>query len=226
MRNFDKAVSALQNAKGIIFDLDGVVLDSEPVHRDVWNAVVQDYTPPMTWEEYETLIGGTDQKSAAFLKSRGEIPLTEAEIVANYMRLLADTLRSGGVPAVAGCAAFVRALDARKKRLAIASASLPENIDLSLISAGVADCFPLRCSGTQVRRSKPAPDIYFKALDMLGLSAEDCVAFEDTDVGIAAAKDAGIFTVAYANPHSGKQTYARADAVIDGYASILRAICE
>ncbi|MEL7609401.1 MAG: HAD family phosphatase [Bacillota bacterium] len=198
---------------GMVFDLDGVIVDSEPVHMELLNGICAPYGPWMSWEEYVPLIGGTDGDVSRYLAERCNLPFPGEELLWRYHELLAG-LGEDALPAIPGVERLMRALLSQGIALAVASASSKINIAKSLRSAGVEHLIRARVSGEDVKRTKPAPDVYLAALAQLDLPAGACAAIEDTAVGVAAAKAAGLYTIGFINPHSGNQDLSGADRVI------------
>ena len=110
----------------------------------------------------------------------------------------------------------VRLLRERGLRLAIASSAVGDEIDEILRRLGVRDAFELIVDGAQVSRAKPDPEAYVVAAKKLGVAPERCIVFEDSQVGVAAAKRAGAYCVAVRNPHAHfRQDLSEADVVLD-----------
>jgi HAD superfamily hydrolase (TIGR01509 family) len=182
----------------IVFDLDGVLVDSE----QVWDAVRQRlvaerggrWTPAAT----TAMQGMSTPEWSAYLTTLGAAG-TPPELARAVIDGMAASYREH-VPLLPGAVDAVTAL-ARRWPLAVASSSPPELIAAVLDAAGVAHEFRAVVSSEQVARGKPAPDVYLAAAARLGVPAADCVAVEDSANGLRAAAAAGMTVVAVPNPH-------------------------
>jgi len=101
-----------------------------------------------------------------------------------------------------------------KFKIALCSGGPRDEVLLKLEKAELIQYFPVIVTGTDVERSKPFPDIYLRAKELIGLPAEECLAVEDTQYGLQAAKDAGLNCVAIPNEYSERQDFSRADMVV------------
>lgn len=182
--------------QGILFDMDGVLVDSEPLfHKAVNIVVARCGADPITEAENNRyLLGTTVAETWVQVKRLRQIPQTPAELLDAYTDVVKAVLRSDLTPRPG-----VRALiaEARRRRLpiAVASSSLREWVNLKLSVIGLADAFPVALGGDDVANGKPAPDIYIQAARLLGLDAAHCVAIEDSPIGLAAARASGAYTV-------------------------------
>ena len=121
---------------------------------------------------------------------------------------------------ILGVDVLVKNLYQNNIRLALASSSPKKNIKLVLEMFGLAPYFEVVVSGQEVVNSKPSPDIFLRAAKLLNLLPEECLVFEDSKNGVAAAKEAGMKCIAFYNPNSGKQDLSRADHIIESFAEV------
>ena len=178
----------------IIFDMDGVLIDSEPLHAQAWEALFADlglaHDHGMRYRDY---IGVAD---AVFLRDflakhhRAESP---AELHSRKLQHLYRLIRQHR-PIYQELHELVPAL-AQRYRLAVASSSNQEVIDVVLDVAGLAQYFPVTVGGDAVRKHKPDPEVYLMATSKLSLAPGQCCAIEDSPAGIAAAKTAGLIVI-------------------------------
>ena len=183
--------------RAVIFDLDGVLIESEETWSRVRGAVVARYGGHWTEQDQRNVMGDNSRQWSAYIKRTWNVPLSEQKIfrevldtmVASYMQQLA--LLPGATEAVARLRAGYL--------LAVASSSPRELIDVALRVAGLAGAFQAIVSSDEVTHGKPAPDVYLRAAELLGVPAHDCVAVEDSTNGIRAAVAAGMATVAIPN---------------------------
>ncbi len=204
----------------VVFDLDGVIVDSE----QVWDEVREEYTREVggTYPESAArdMMGMSSHEWSRYMADALGVPGTPEEINAAIVeRMLA---RYGKAPPlIPGAVEAVRRIAARWP-LAIASSSNPELIEVVVRAAGLGDVFGVIVSSQEVARGKPAPDVYLEAGRRLGVDAARCGAVEDSHNGIRAAKAAAMWVVAVPNPHypPDDDAIAAADVVVPSIADL------
>ena len=212
--------------RAIVFDFDGVIADTEPLHLKAFRRVLADMGIRLDTDDYYQRYLGFDDAGVleAIAAERG-LQL-DAGAVQRFVERKAqvlealvenDTVLFAGVrECIARCAAHAP--------LAIASGALGHEIDLILRRAGMRDAFPVIVGAGDTPRSKPAPDPYALAVRRLaetvpGLTAGQCVAIEDSRWGLASARAAGLRTVAVAHTYAA-DSFGEADFVADTLADI------
>lgn len=183
----------------IVFDLDGVLVDSEQVWDEVRRAVVADRGGRWQDEATTAMQGMSTPEWSAYLAGTLGARGTAEQLATAVVAAMAERYRAA-VPLLPGAVDAVTALAARWP-LAVASSSPPELIRAVLAAAGVADRFRAVVSSEEVPRGKPAPDVYLAAADRLGVEPARCVAVEDSANGLRSAAAAGMTVVAVPNPH-------------------------
>ncbi|MFD1544685.1 HAD family hydrolase [Nonomuraea guangzhouensis] len=180
-----------------MFDLDGVLVDSEPVWEEVRRAFVADHGG--TWQEdtQSRLMGMSTQEWAAYLHELG-VTLPPDEIARGVVDQMAERYRHG-VPLMKGAPEAVRRL-ADELPLGLASSSPRALIEVVLDAAGFRDRFAVTVSTEEVPRGKPAPDGYLAATAQLGVDPRACVAVEDSSNGLRSAHAAGMRVIAVPHP--------------------------
>ena len=182
----------------IVFDLDGVLVDSEQVWDQVRQAVVAERGGRWTDEATTAMQGMSTPEWARYLTTLGAEGQPD-ELAQAVVAAMADRYRVH-VPLLPGAVEAVTMLSTRWP-LGVASSSPPELIAVVLTAAGVAARFRVAVSSEEVPRGKPAPDVYLAAAEMLGADPVTCVAVEDSTNGLRAAATAGMVVVAVPNPH-------------------------
>ena len=202
--------------KGILFDMDGVLVDSEPLfHKAVNIVVARCGAAPITESENNRyLLGATVSETWVQVKRLREIPQTPAELLAAYTAVVKEVLRSDLTPRP-GVRALIAEAQRRGLPIAVASSSLREWVNLKLSVIGLTDAFPVALGGDDVANGKPAPDIYIRAARLLGLEAADCVAIEDSPIGLAAASASGAYTVCTLTDSTRHLDLSAADVIIE-----------
>ncbi len=201
--------------EAVVFDLDGVLVDSE----QLWDAAKRELVERTggRWRDEATtkMLGMSSVEWSRYLHDELAVPLSPEEIndavVARMLELYRERL-----PLLPGAVEAVRRFAARWP-LGLASSSNREVIDLFLELSGLAESFKATVSSEEVARGKPAPDVHLEAIARLGAAAERCAAIEDSSNGLRAASAAGTAVVAVPNPHfpPDRDALALADLVVD-----------
>jgi len=204
-----------------IFDLDGVLLDTEPLYTEATAAVAARFGKVYDWSVKRDCIGRGTLEAARIIVEALALPLTPAALVHERDRLLIELVARA--PAIAGAEAFSRALAGRGVPLAIATSTeaplyaikaARHREWLAIFGAAVCGDDP------RVSRPKPAPDIFLAAARDLGAPPESCLVFEDSPFGVEAARAAGMQVIALPDPAMDRARYTSADAVIAGFAEL------
>jgi HAD superfamily hydrolase (TIGR01509 family) len=199
----DRAKDLVVRSRALIFDVDGTLAETEEIHRRAFNAAFVGAKLNWCWEPavYKGLlrVAGGKERIRAFDQSRGgSSVLSDAEIIELHRiktRIYAELIASGGCPLRPGVEALLTAALTRGQRLAIATTTSRGNIDALLAVAlgkGWVDSFAAIVAGDEVPEKKPSPEVYLEVLSRLNLSASDCLAIEDSGIGLVAASRAGI----------------------------------
>jgi HAD superfamily hydrolase (TIGR01509 family) len=183
----------------VIFDLDGVLIDSEQLWNGAKESLVQESGGRWREEAPTVMMGMSSVEWAAYLRDELGVPMDADAISRDVVRRMAEGYRRE-LPLLPGAVGAVRALAARWP-LGLASSSNREVIDLVLELADFGDCFRVAISSEEVARGKPAPDVYLAVAQALGVDAARCVAIEDSSNGLRAAAAAGMAVIAVPNPH-------------------------
>jgi HAD superfamily hydrolase (TIGR01509 family) len=186
----------------VIFDMDGVLIDSEPLHYQVLNRVLRDsdnYT--LNEAENDEFLGTTTEAMFATLIPRHKLHLQVSDYVGVYESALLDALQQPLTPQP-GVRALIDACRARKVALAVASSSKRTWVVTTLRSLDLSNCFPVVVTGDDVSRGKPDPEIYLLTATRLGIRPERCLAIEDAPNGVASAYRAGMSVLGVRTPYT------------------------
>ena len=201
--------------KYIIFDMDGVLTNTEPLHFSVWQEVLAEQGFTIDYERYKGCIGSTLVYLFGIIeKEYGKTFEHPERLVKRFHEINDRRLVEDGVPPVAHSIDTVKELFRRGFTMAVASSSPRKDIAYCMASLGLTECFQVLLSGEQVTKPKPAPDTFLEAAKMLGADPSDCVVVEDSRNGTRAAKAAGMYCVGFYNPDSGDQNLSAADVII------------
>ncbi len=184
---------------GVIFDMDGVLVDSARPHLRSWQLLAEENGASVTSEQFASSFGqqNCDIIPALF----GPVSDTRLAVLADRKEQLYRDLVREDPPIVDGAASLVRSLHEAGAGLAVGSSGPRANIDLVLTAMGVQHCIDAVVSGDDVTRGKPDPQVFTLAVERLRIPPADCVVIEDAPVGIAAARAAGTRCVAVLMHH-------------------------
>jgi HAD superfamily hydrolase (TIGR01509 family) len=190
--------STKRNVRALIFDFDGLIVDSESPGFQAWSELYASHGCSLPFEKYAVCIGTIDGFDLhRYLEEQSGRSLDRQDLEAvctrRWLHLMADQ------PLLPGIAACVASAKTRGLKLAVASSSTSTWVTGNLKRFGLLDSFDAICTRDYVEAVKPDPALYLLALERLGVSAEEAIAFEDSPHGILAAKRAGIFCVAVPN---------------------------
>jgi HAD superfamily hydrolase (TIGR01509 family) len=185
--------------EAVIFDLDGVLLDSEQRWNEAKEALVRESGGAWADDAPRVMMGMSSPEWSAYMRDQLQVPLDAEAINADVVRRMHDGY-AAGLPLLPGAIDAVHALAARWP-LGLASSSNREIIDVFLDAADVRGAFGATVSSEEVARGKPAPDVYLAAAAALGVPPQRCVAIEDSANGLRAARAAGMAVIAVPNPH-------------------------
>ena len=210
----------MSSVEAVVFDLDGVIVDSEQVWDDVREQYTRESGGVYTENATRDMMGMSSTEWSRYMAEELGVPGTPDEINAAVVERMLE--RYGEEPPlIPGAVEAVRRIGARWP-LAIASSSNPELIRVVLEATGLGQLFRAAVSSQEVARGKPAPDVYLEAARRLDVPPARCGAVEDSHNGIRSAKAAGMRVVAVPNPHfpPDAEALALADAVVASTAEL------
>lgn len=200
----------------VVFDLDGVLWDGEPLYHEAFNIVLAPYGRQVTEEEYTNIIGYSVESAWEWVIQRFQLREPPAHFHSLYDEAVLKLLERPVEP-LPGALTVIRELRRRGIPVGLASASLRQWVDATVRGLGLDEAFDAVVSASEVQRAKPAPDLYLEAARRLGVPPERCVAVEDTATGIAAAKAAGMFALQVRAASTALPPLPDADRVIEDY---------
>jgi HAD superfamily hydrolase (TIGR01509 family) len=177
----------------VIFDMDGVILDSERVYQSIERAMYRELGIPVSPAEHRNFMGTAERLMWSEIRKKYSVvrPLDEL-VMEERMRFLSELKKPGGIPLMDGLIPLLRSLQSEQIPCWIASSSSSEIIGQVLQKYELDDLFRGYISGDEVPRSKPSPDIFLKAASRAETSPADCIVIEDSENGVRAALDAGM----------------------------------
>lgn len=204
----------------LVFDMDGLMVDTEPLSRQVWNQLLSKYGHALDDQTYAGIIGYRSDASAAKVLSAYDLPLTAAELIESKEKLF-DELRAKGVPVMPGFMELQAEIARREIPWAVATSSPRHHARIILDQLGLSgDCQAI-AAGDEVALGKPAPDLYLLAAERLGIPRYQCLALEDSHPGCEAAAAAGMRVVAVPNGQTFDGSFSAAHYVMNSLKDVL-----
>lgn len=211
----------MKNAKAVLFDMDGVIIDSEPLHHEAYFKMFQEVGMEVSEELYESFTGRSTKEISDMLVQKFNTdysPQQLTDLKRKYFYELFEN--SPSLDLIPGVREAIQRFHAAGLKLVVASSASMVNIKLVFDRFGLNEYFVGKISGADLPKSKPHPEIFQKAAQMAGQAPEDCFVIEDATNGIKAAKAAGIYCYAFQSEHSHGQDYSLADKVISSFDEI------
>ena len=192
----------------VIFDHDGTLVDSEPVHLACWQEALTPYNATLSKEDYSQKLSGMPTiYSATWLAGKFNLDIPADALLREKQKHLRDFLTKDRFPLMRGVESLLQYLAERRIPMAIATGASREEVTTSLRHHKLAPYFNAVVSKDDVRHNKPAPDVYQLAARHLGVAEQHCVAIEDSDNGEQAARTAGIHCLRYHPPAAAPEAY-------------------
>ncbi len=179
-------------SKNIVFDMDGVILDSERLILTIWEYIGHEHGIPTLRDTMYKCIGVTKDKTREIMLETYGPDFPYEELRKEASQQFKDRTKKDGVPVKTGAREFIQYLKTNGWQIGLASSTLHETIQAELEFLGMYKFFDHIVSGEMVRESKPHPEIFFKACEMMGSKPEETYAVEDSKNGVRAAAMAGL----------------------------------
>ena len=209
--------------EAVIFDLDGLLADTESLHRQSYQEILREYGCEPSDEEYLDYWIRTG-KGAAYWMQEHELELDLSELQQQKHRRYMDLVRSSA-QAMTGAVELLQRLS-EKKKLALASASFRDSVYGVIKILNIAHYFDTIVTRNDVPRSKPFPDIFLHAAEQLEVTPEECVVLEDSERGVLAAHRAGMKCIAVPNEHTSDNDFSTAELVLTSLENVTIALLE
>ncbi len=203
-----------------IFDMDGVIIDSEPLHFEVDIQTMRHLGTTMTKQQLEKFVGMTNPEMWSILKREYKLDQTVAEIIEYQLSNKIRGLHESKLEPIEGILELLQDLKLRNIPIGIASSSPMLFIQEVVSRFQIGQYFSVIVSGEEVSNGKPAPDVYLEAAKQLAVPADRCVVIEDSRNGVLAAKAAKMRCIGYANMNSGSQDLSLADRIVSSIREI------
>jgi beta-phosphoglucomutase len=201
---YDLSVADLSSfrPRAVIFDLDGTLVNNMPWHAQAFDAFVTRHgLPPMDMTMRERTDGKRNREIFPILFGR-ELTAAELEQLEEEKEGMYREMSRGQLEPLGGLVTLLDRLDANGIAAGVATSGPRKNVAHTLAEIGLADRFRAIARGDQVEHGKPAPDVFLHAAHLLGVSPADCLAFEDAPLGVASARNAGMYCVAVTSTYT------------------------
>ena len=207
--------------KAVLFDMDGVIVDTEPLHHIAYKMMFNDVGIVVTDSMYRSFTGQSTRDICEFLCKHFELSLKpiilEKGKRAHFTKLFFE---DPDLQLLDGVEDLIKDYYANGLTLVVASSASMFTIDNVIKRFKLDSYFKDRLSGADLKASKPHPEIFINAAKAAGVSPSECFVIEDSTNGIIAAKEANIYCIAYKSVHSKDQDYSRADMLVSDYTDI------
>ncbi|UZP02023.1 HAD family phosphatase [Clostridium botulinum] len=201
--------------RAFIFDMDGVIIDSEPIHRQVHGEIMNTLGINISKGELALYAGATNEYIFTKLKERYGIKKSVSELMEYKSKLIINKVKEESLEPINGIRELLNALRKNNIKIAIGSSSPRSLIEAVIDKFNLHSAFDCIVSGEEVERSKPYPDVYIEVSKKLGINPEKCIVVEDSHNGVQAAKSAGMKCIGFNNVNSGNQDLSKADVRVD-----------
>jgi len=201
--------------KAVIFDMDGVIIDSEPMHFKVDKKLLRMAGLEVDKNFLNRYVGVSNPEMFADIREKFNISLSINELLDLKQKFLLEALNETKLTAIDGVEKLILDLASHDVLPAIASSSPRIFIEAVIRKLKLEQYFKAVVSGEEVEKSKPAPDIFLKAVSLLDIKPDECIVIEDSSAGVEAASAAGIRCIGFSNPNSGSQDLSKAYVIVD-----------
>lgn len=204
--------------KAIIFDMDGVIIDSEPLHFQVERKLLEELGGIFDEDFHTTLVGTTDYHMWSVFKEKFNLEYSIGEMMDLKKERFIEEIHR--VPLVKGFDKLVTDLYSQGYTMGLASSNNRKSVDTIIKTFSLDKYLSFSISGDDIEKGKPDPEIFLKSAEIINIPAGKCLVIEDAKNGVLAAKAAGMKCIGYRNPNSGNQDLSMADLVIDDYEAL------
>ncbi len=206
--------------KAVLFDMDGVIIDSEPLHARAAVLALQKYDIPVTLAYIYQFVGCTTYSMCQKIIADYQLSYSPEELLQAINHSKNYLVQTEGYTVIPYIIDLMKDLHSHGIKLIIASSSSPEAIEEVMRTLNITEYFVGYVSGSMVAHPKPAPDIFLLAARQLGVQPDECIVIEDSHHGVCAAAAAGIPSIGFINPNSGNQDLSKAAILVEGFDEI------
>lgn len=201
--------------KGVIFDMDGVIIDSEPIHIKLERELLEEAGGDYSQIQHADFMGTTDAQMWITFTEQFNLTLSVEELVNIKRERFIEYLPQ--IPLVDNVLDFMASLRRNGCKLGLASSNNERAVEAVKNRFGLERFIDVFINGEAVTKGKPDPEIFLAAVKQMGLEPKDCLVIEDSRNGVLAAKAAGMKCVGFQNKNSGAQDLSAADLIVSSY---------
>jgi HAD superfamily hydrolase (TIGR01509 family) len=211
----------MNSDKCIIFDMDGVLIDSEPLHFDFESKLFKSLGITVSREQHETFVGTSSKTMWTIISQTHNLPFSLKELIFKGQLEFPVYLENRDpIKLIPGIEKLLVKLKNAGFSIALASSSPQKFISYILDKCNISEYFQIKVSGDDVTNGKPNPEIFLKTAELIGFQPKDCLVIEDSANGVHAAVKAGMKCIGYSNPGSGNQNLQKADLIIKSFSQL------
>jgi HAD superfamily hydrolase (TIGR01549 family) len=204
----------------IIFDMDGVIIDSEPTHQKLEFEMYEELGLKISAEEHKNYVGTSSVDMWNMIREKHVLNKSSEELLMYGRAKYWEALDQDRVPLVDGAKELIMMFFEKKFTVQVASSATRPTVDKVIEHFHLEQYFSHRIGGDEVKRSKPDPEIFIKAARQSASDPTNCLVIEDSANGVTAAKNAGMHCIGYINPGTGAQNLNHADLVVNDLSKI------
>ncbi|MBO4495922.1 MAG: HAD-IA family hydrolase [Clostridiales bacterium] len=204
----------------VIFDMDGVLFDSEPYHDQTTTSILESYGVKNAYEAIRPYVGRTSEDMWADLKAKYGIKASVEDLTELQWKKNVAGLKDSGLERSEGLTELLNYCHENGIKIAVASSSRQDFVEAVFDHLNLWQYVEVFASGFEVEHGKPMPDIFLLAATRLDIDPERCLVVEDSTAGVQAGRMAGMYTIGYDNPTSGGQNVNAADVVVKSLSEI------
>lgn len=201
--------------KAIIFDMDGVIVDSEPVHFKVERELLEELGGSITDEEHEEFVGTTDYHMWSTFKEKFNLQASVEEMMDKKRSRFIENIEE--IELIPNFLEFIEGVLEKEYKLALASSNNKKAVGKIVEFFELEKYFDFIISGEEVEKGKPNPEIFLTAAEKLDVNPENCLVIEDAETGVEAAKSANMKCIGFKARSDSKQDLSKADLVVGDY---------
>ena len=208
--------------KAIIFDMDGVLVNSEPLHRKAYFDMFEEFNLNVSNRLYESFTGKSTSAICKELCEIFDLSISHEKLMLSkrkHFKTIFDN--DPEFQMIDGALSLIKDYFYNNLTLILASSASMTNINRIFKKFDLDKFFKAKISGADLKESKPNPEIFIKAAKLSGFNKSECVVIEDSTNGITASKSAGIYCTGFNSPNSKNQNYDKADLVVSNFNEIM-----
>ncbi|MCK5051986.1 MAG: HAD family phosphatase [Candidatus Cloacimonetes bacterium] len=207
--------------EAVIFDMDGVIIDSEPLYFHIQEELFNDLGFTVSKSEYDTFIGAGMKLMWERLCSKHNIQFTVAELIIMNNEVIYNSFNnSDSLKTIDGFISFLTSIKVKGMKTAVASSTAKKIVNVILSKLGIIQEFDVVISSEEVLQGKPEPAIFLEAATRLNIDPGKCIVIEDSTNGVKAAAKAGMKCIGFLNKNSGDQDLSLANTIVENFANI------